>query len=115
MATALAGGVAEEPGITVLGLQTGQATPQQAGGQAAKPGQLRGRGKVGGGLGLLVGHGHSVEKQKQLACSPHRQKIASECLQISGLGDEANQAWQQLLSNNMIILSRYLRLFSMFL
>ncbi|MNN39458.1 hypothetical protein D3C81_1534970 [compost metagenome] len=91
MATALAAGVAEEPGVAVLGLQAGQATPQQAGRQAAKPGQLGRRGKVGRGLGLLVGHGHSVEKQNQRACSPHRQKIASECLQISGLGDEADK------------------------
>ncbi|AHZ76882.1 hypothetical protein DW66_2370 [Pseudomonas putida] len=62
-----------------------------------------------------MGHGHSVEKQNQRACSPHRQKIASECLQISGLGDEANKTLYCIKSTLLIVLSRYLRLFSMLL
>ncbi|MBF8737760.1 hypothetical protein IR015_20325 [Pseudomonas putida] len=62
-----------------------------------------------------MGHGHSVEKQKQRACSPHRQKIASECMQISGLGDEADKTRHGNKSILLIILSRYLRLFSMLL
>ncbi|WP_201201118.1 hypothetical protein [Pseudomonas sp. S37] len=62
-----------------------------------------------------MGHGHSIEKQNQPACSPHRQKIASECLQISGLGDETGQQLHTTTFNILIVLSRYLRLFSMFI
>lgn len=61
MAVAQARGMAQEPTVTVLRLQAAQATPQQARSKAAQPGQLGRRGQVGRGLGMLVGHGHSIE------------------------------------------------------
>ncbi|WP_236184918.1 hypothetical protein, partial [Pseudomonas juntendi] len=35
-----------------------------------------------------------LAERKQWACSPHRPKMASECLQIRGLGDEADKYLQ---------------------
>jgi len=61
-----------------------------------------------------VGHGHSVENQISRPCSPDLLKIASECLQISELGDESHNPHRHHQSIKMMIISRYLRLFSMF-
>jgi hypothetical protein len=51
MASALAGGMAKEPRVAVLGLQAGQATPQQAGGQAANQGNWAGGVRSAGAWG----------------------------------------------------------------